>query len=215
MPHLHGHHNYRTPKSAAAEPRASPREEQRRSSSPGWSLAKQRPPRSNGNARQTWEKAVLGQPISSFKAYRAYSDLRPRRAHSAREIWRWLHRARDRSTEGRGDVQRWTAHARASVRGLSAALVLPLPRCVRAVAQRAASGRRSRHRCPRPTAVWGRGSRWVPLGDAPRATPHDMGSHRVTGCGDEARPDRPTRANRVHGAPDAPKPTTPRAPPGG
>jgi hypothetical protein len=68
-----GHHNYRKPKSAASEPRAG--------AAPGRSSSTRAPsgvsPRKAAAAElerqreHTWEKAVLGQPIASFKSYRA------------------------------------------------------------------------------------------------------------------------------------------------
>ena len=72
-----GHHNYRKPKSALAEPRAA----STRTASPS-AGAKPRSssmpsPRRNAAAEaerqreESWQKAVLGQPIASFKAYRA------------------------------------------------------------------------------------------------------------------------------------------------
>ncbi len=73
-----GHHNYRRPKSASAEPRA----QAARTTSSSSSMEKPRPgaapsPRRTAAAeaeRQreaSWQKAVLGQPVTSFKAYRA------------------------------------------------------------------------------------------------------------------------------------------------
>jgi hypothetical protein len=68
-----GHHNYRRPKSAGPEPRAATA----RSSSPRAPAAGGMSPRKAAAAElerqreQTWEKAVLGQPIGAFKAYRA------------------------------------------------------------------------------------------------------------------------------------------------
>jgi hypothetical protein len=69
-----GHHNYRRPKSSPAEPKA------KSASSPPHSAAKGLSPAGARRAAEAaaetkrgnvWEKAVLGQPISSFKAYRA------------------------------------------------------------------------------------------------------------------------------------------------
>jgi hypothetical protein len=68
-----GHHNYRRPKSAAPEPRAATG----RIASPRAPAAGGMSPRKAAAAElerqreQTWEKAVLGQPIAAFKAYRA------------------------------------------------------------------------------------------------------------------------------------------------
>jgi hypothetical protein len=69
-----GHHNYRQPKSASAEPkvmaaRATSTDKPRSSSSASprrGAAAEAERQRESG-----WQKAVLGQPITSFKAYRA------------------------------------------------------------------------------------------------------------------------------------------------
>jgi len=75
-----GHHNYRRPKSALSEPRTLAARASTSSSSSG---ERPRPGSSAPSPRRTaaaeaerlreagWQKAVLGQPISSFKAYRA------------------------------------------------------------------------------------------------------------------------------------------------
>ena len=67
-----GHHNYRRPKSAGLEPRSAT---STRSASPrAPSAASPRRAAAAEQERQreaTWEKAVLGQPIASFKPYRA------------------------------------------------------------------------------------------------------------------------------------------------
>jgi hypothetical protein len=75
-----GHHNYRRPKSAVSEPRASAA---RTSASTSTSADRPRASSSAPSPRRaaaaeaerqrevSWQKAVLGQPISSFKAYRA------------------------------------------------------------------------------------------------------------------------------------------------
>jgi len=68
-----GHHNYRKPKSAAAEPRvgtALGRSSSTRATAPG-GVRKAAAAELERQREQTWEKAVLGQPISSFKSYRA------------------------------------------------------------------------------------------------------------------------------------------------
>jgi hypothetical protein len=72
-----GHHNYRRPKAALAEPRAqaprsissSPSERPRASAAPSPRRAAVQEAERQREA--SWQKAVLGQPISSFKAYRA------------------------------------------------------------------------------------------------------------------------------------------------
>ena len=66
-----GHHNYRRPKSAAAEPRsASPRASSSRSSS-SVSPRKLAAAEVERQREASWEKTVAGRPITSFKAYRA------------------------------------------------------------------------------------------------------------------------------------------------
>ena len=68
-----GHHNYRKPKSAAAEPRAATalgRSSSTRATASG-GVRKAAAAEVERQREQTWEKAVLGQPISSFKSYRA------------------------------------------------------------------------------------------------------------------------------------------------
>jgi hypothetical protein len=68
-----GHHNYRKPKSASSEPRAGgpARSPSMRAASGGVSPRKAAAAELERQREQTWEKAVLGQPIASFKAYRA------------------------------------------------------------------------------------------------------------------------------------------------
>jgi Zn ribbon nucleic-acid-binding protein len=66
-----GHHNYRRPKSAAAEPRsASPRASSSRSSS-SVSPRKLAAAEVERQREASWEKTVAGRPITSFKAYRS------------------------------------------------------------------------------------------------------------------------------------------------
>lgn len=70
-----GHHNYRAPKSALGAPRtgiarAAPSEKPRASSSAP-SPKRAAAAEAERQREATWQKAVLGQPISSFKAYRA------------------------------------------------------------------------------------------------------------------------------------------------
>jgi hypothetical protein len=71
-----GHHNYRKPKDAPAEAKsaASPRHgsngtAQTRSSPPG--SRKSAAAQAELDRAANWEKAVLGQPIAKFRAYRA------------------------------------------------------------------------------------------------------------------------------------------------
>jgi hypothetical protein len=70
-----GHHNYRRPKSAGPEPRASStavRGSTPRSPAPGGMSARRAAAADLERQReQTWEKTVLGKPIASFKSYRA------------------------------------------------------------------------------------------------------------------------------------------------
>ena len=67
-----GHHNYRRPKSAAPEPRVAGRSSSPRApSAGGLSPRKAAAAEVERQREQTWEKAVLGQPIASFKSYRA------------------------------------------------------------------------------------------------------------------------------------------------
>src|SRR5450432_1434984 len=67
-----GHHNYRKPKSAAAEPRGATARSSstRAASSGGASPRKAAAAEIERQREKTWEKAVLGQSIASFKAYR-------------------------------------------------------------------------------------------------------------------------------------------------
>ena len=70
-----GHHNYRPPKSALGAPRtgiarAAPAEKARATSSAP-SPKRAAAAEAERQREATWQKAVLGQPISSFKAYRA------------------------------------------------------------------------------------------------------------------------------------------------
>jgi hypothetical protein len=69
-----GHHNYRQPKTASAQRGAAPRtgsadKTHRAPSIP--STRKAAVAEAERQREETWQKAVLGQPISSFKAYRA------------------------------------------------------------------------------------------------------------------------------------------------
>src|SRR5258706_12889256 len=70
-----GHHNYRKPKSAASEPRmatsAARSSSTRPASSGAGSPRKAAAAELERQREQTWEKAVLGQPITAFKAYRS------------------------------------------------------------------------------------------------------------------------------------------------
>src|SRR5260221_3665417 len=67
------HHNYRKPKSAASEPRmatALGRSSSTRATSGGVSPRKAAAAEIELQREQTWEKAGLGQPLSSVKSYR-------------------------------------------------------------------------------------------------------------------------------------------------
>jgi hypothetical protein len=73
-----GHHNYRRPKSAASEPRTAATRapttastERPRQSSSAPSPRRAAAAEVERQREASWQKAVLGQPISSFKAYRA------------------------------------------------------------------------------------------------------------------------------------------------
>jgi hypothetical protein len=70
-----GHHNYRRPKSATTEARATMvRSTSTQRQHPSGSALSPRRAAAQEAERQreaSWQKAVLGQPISSFKAYRA------------------------------------------------------------------------------------------------------------------------------------------------
>ena len=75
-----GHHNYRRPKSALSEPRtAAPRaaasmsasSDRARTTSSAPSPRRAAAAEAERQREASWQKAVLGQPISSFKAYRA------------------------------------------------------------------------------------------------------------------------------------------------
>jgi|SRR5579859_4358022 len=72
-----GHHNYRRPKSAlgaqpkAAAPRAPAEARPRTTSSIIPSPRRSAAVEAEKQREASWQKAVLGQPISSFKAYRA------------------------------------------------------------------------------------------------------------------------------------------------
>lgn len=72
-----GHHNYRRPKSgpAATPTKSTERAVKTASSSgtrsPSLSPRKQAAQDAEREREQTWEKAVLGKPVTSFKAYRA------------------------------------------------------------------------------------------------------------------------------------------------
>src|SRR5262249_7076365 len=75
-----GHHNYRRPKSAAAEPKATTARttstDRPRSSSSAPSPRRAAAAEAERQRESSWQKAVLGQPISSFKAYRASQTFR-------------------------------------------------------------------------------------------------------------------------------------------
>ena len=71
-----GHHNYRRPKSATLEPKAAPARttfstDRPRSSGSTPSPRRAAAAEAERQREASWQKAVLGQPISSFKAYRA------------------------------------------------------------------------------------------------------------------------------------------------
>jgi len=77
-----GHHNYRAPKSAArsansSAPRA-PGAGKARSSSPSTSPRRNAAAEAERQREEVWGKAVLGQPVTSFKSYRATLDLHAR-----------------------------------------------------------------------------------------------------------------------------------------
>src|SRR5262245_59704042 len=72
-----GHHNYRRPKSAISESRtpaarAATSTERPRTSAGGSAPSPRRAAAAEAERQReaSWQKAVLGQPISSFKAYR-------------------------------------------------------------------------------------------------------------------------------------------------
>jgi len=69
-----GHHNYRAPKSASrsshpAAPRP-PGMDKPRGSSPSLSPRRSAAADAERQREESWQKAVLGQPVTSFKAYR-------------------------------------------------------------------------------------------------------------------------------------------------
>jgi hypothetical protein len=73
-----GHHNYRRPKAAASQPRipaarvaTSTSTERSRPASSAASPRRSAAAEAERQREASWQKAVLGQPISSFKAYRA------------------------------------------------------------------------------------------------------------------------------------------------
>jgi len=70
-----GHHNYRRPKSgpapAARNDRAPVKTSTTRSSPPSMSPRKAAAHEAERQRESTWEKAVLGKPVTSFRAYRA------------------------------------------------------------------------------------------------------------------------------------------------
>jgi hypothetical protein len=70
-----GHHNYRAPKSAVGAARAGTSRpaasDKPRASSSAPSAKRAAAAEAERQREATWQKAVLGQPISSFKAYRA------------------------------------------------------------------------------------------------------------------------------------------------
>ncbi|MET0592136.1 MAG: hypothetical protein ABW133_05520 [Polyangiaceae bacterium] len=71
-----GHHNYRQPKSAPAATPATRAEKTAKSASsstrtPSLSPRKQAAHDAERLRETTWEKAVLGKPVTSFRAYRA------------------------------------------------------------------------------------------------------------------------------------------------
>jgi hypothetical protein len=68
-----GHHNYRRPKSSAAESKGNSVRSPARGTRTIPPTSARRTAEAEAQAKReiTWEKAVLGQPVSSFKAYRA------------------------------------------------------------------------------------------------------------------------------------------------
>ena len=70
-----GHHNYRRPKSgplpAARKDQSPPKTSATRSSPPSMSPRKAAAHEAERQRESTWEKAVLGKPVTSFRAYRA------------------------------------------------------------------------------------------------------------------------------------------------
>jgi hypothetical protein len=70
-----GHHNYRRPKSAPAPSARTDRSPAKfsasRSSPPAMSARKAAAHEAERQRESTWEKAVLGKPVTSFRAYRA------------------------------------------------------------------------------------------------------------------------------------------------
>jgi len=70
-----GHHNYRRPKAgpvpAAHKDRAPVKTSAARSSPPSMSPRKAAAHEAERQRESTWEKAVLGKPVTSFRAYRA------------------------------------------------------------------------------------------------------------------------------------------------
>ena len=70
-----GHHNYRRPKSAPAPltrtERAPAKASASRGTSPSMSPRKAAAHEAERQRESTWEKAVLGKPVTSFRAYRA------------------------------------------------------------------------------------------------------------------------------------------------
>jgi hypothetical protein len=69
-----GHHNYRSPKSAPAAAkaeRAPAKGSATRGSGPAMSARKMAAHEAERQRESTWEKAVLGKPVTSFRAYRA------------------------------------------------------------------------------------------------------------------------------------------------
>jgi hypothetical protein len=70
-----GHHNYRRPKSASAEPKVmaarATSADKSRSSSSALSPRRSAAAEAERQRESSWQKAVLGQPVTSFKAYRA------------------------------------------------------------------------------------------------------------------------------------------------
>ena len=70
-----GHHNYRRPKSAPAPltktERAPSKTATTRSSPPAMSSRKAAAHEAERQRESTWEKAVLGKPVTSFRSYRA------------------------------------------------------------------------------------------------------------------------------------------------
>jgi hypothetical protein len=77
-----GHHNYRRPKSgplpAARKDQSPAKTSATRSSPPSMSPRKAAAHEAERQRESTWEKAVLGKPVTSFRAYRASQTFNSR-----------------------------------------------------------------------------------------------------------------------------------------